>query len=299
MPRSTGGADGPRCPGRARHRGEARTIADAYRCGRPTAPTTPGGVSRRGAHPPLRHVGDARQILAFVTLNAQLLVAAAVLLVVLIHVMGRRRQIGALRAFGAPRAVVCAVVWLEAVLVIGAGLAGGIRARLWRRPNAGAADLDADRRVLPVGFAAEDGAAFLLLFAIGGLAALLPAMLAYRQSPAAAFAPDARCGAAWSGAGDSPRIAWRRAFRPSAAPRWNNARRRPFKIGRLYRECLGDEEIWWSQAESNRRPLECIQALSQLSNGPPRAPDAWSAGALHLGFSSGLSGPDRSGTGRS
>ncbi|MDQ0301924.1 FtsX-like permease family protein [Ancylobacter polymorphus] len=165
-----------------------RTIADAYRLRQAyrtdhTLAVFPGEVLTRlyGT------LGDARQILAFVTLNAQLLVAAAVLLVVLIHVMGRRRQIGALRAFGAPRAVVCAVVWLEAVLVIGAGLAGGFAlgfgvARLLARQISMQTGV-----VLPVGFAAEDGGAFLLLFAIGGLAALLPAVLAYRQSPAAAL----------------------------------------------------------------------------------------------------------------
>ncbi|UOK72190.1 ABC transporter permease [Ancylobacter polymorphus] len=165
-----------------------RSIADAYRLRQAyradhTLAVFPGEVLTRlyGT------LGDARQILAFVTLNAQLLVAAAVLLVVLIHVMGRRRQIGALRAFGAPRAVVCAVVWLEAVLVIGAGLAGGFAlgygvARLLARQISMQTGV-----VLPVGFAAEDGAAFLLLFAIGGLATLLPAMLAYRQSPAAAL----------------------------------------------------------------------------------------------------------------
>lgn len=165
-----------------------RSIADAYRLRQAyrtdhTLAVFPGEVLTRlyGT------LGDARQILAFVTLNAQLLVAAAVLLVVLIHVMGRRRQIGALRAFGAPRAVVCAVVWLEAVLVIGAGLAGGFAlgygvARLLARQISMQTGV-----VLPVGFAAEDGGAFLLLFAIGGLAALLPAVLAYRQSPAAAL----------------------------------------------------------------------------------------------------------------
>lgn len=165
-----------------------RTIADAYRLRQAyrtdhTLAVFPGEVLTRlyGT------LGDAREILAFVALNAQILVAAAVLLVVLIHVLARRRQIGALRAFGAPRAVVFAMVWLEAVLVVGVGLVTGFLL------GYGGALLLAQKIsvqtgvVLPVGFIAEDSGAFLLLFAACGLAALLPAALAYRQSPAAAL----------------------------------------------------------------------------------------------------------------
>ncbi|WP_371348337.1 FtsX-like permease family protein [Ancylobacter sp. IITR112] len=178
----------PAAPGVPAIMVKPRTIADAYRLRQAyrtdhTLAVFPGEVLTRlyGT------LGDARQILAFVTLNAQLLVAAAVLLVVLIHVMARRRQIGALRAFGAPRAVVCAVVWLEAVLVMGAGLAGGFAlgygvARTLARQISMQTGI-----VLPVEFVAEDAGGFFLLFAIGGLAALLPAVLAYRQSPAAAL----------------------------------------------------------------------------------------------------------------
>lgn len=165
-----------------------RTIADAYKLRQAyrtdhTLAVFPGEVLTRlyGT------LGDARQILAFVALNAQALVAAAVLLVVLIHVMARRRQIGALRAFGAPRAVVFATVWLEAVLVVGVGLVAGFGlgygvARVLARLISVQTGV-----VLPVGFSAEDGSAFLVLFAASGLAALLPAALAYRQSPAAAL----------------------------------------------------------------------------------------------------------------
>ncbi len=70
-------------------------------------------------------LGDARLVLSAVATGAQALVAAAILLVVMLHVLQRRRQIGALRAFGAPRLVVFAIVWLETFLIIGAGLIAG------------------------------------------------------------------------------------------------------------------------------------------------------------------------------
>lgn len=165
-----------------------RTITDAYRLRQAyrteqTLAVFPAEVLTRlyGT------LGDARQILAFVALGAQALVAAAVLLVVVIHVMARRRQIGALRAFGAPRTTVFAVVWLEAVLVAGAGLVAGY-ALGYGAALALARSLSAETGVvLPVGFRAEDAGAFLLLFAASGMAALLPAALAYRQSAAAAL----------------------------------------------------------------------------------------------------------------
>jgi len=106
-------------------------------------------------------LGDARLVLAAVAAGAQALVAAAILLVVVLHVVQRRRQIGALRAFGAPRLVVFAMVWMEAFLEIGAGL--------------------------PATFAFGDLAPLLALLAAGAAVALVPALLAYRQSPAAAL----------------------------------------------------------------------------------------------------------------
>lgn len=132
-------------------------------------------------------LGDARLVLGAVALGAQGLVAAALLLVIVAQVLQRRRQIGALRAFGAPRAVVFAIVWLETVLVAGAGLVAGYGigfaiARAISDRLAATSGV-----VLPVAFVADDVAQMLALLAAAAVAAAVPAALAYRQSPAEAL----------------------------------------------------------------------------------------------------------------
>ena len=70
-------------------------------------------------------LGDARAVLAAIAAGAQALVAAALVLVTVVHVGQRRRQIGALRAFGAPRGAVFALVWGELMALIVTGVALG------------------------------------------------------------------------------------------------------------------------------------------------------------------------------
>ncbi|GGE23082.1 membrane protein [Aureimonas endophytica] len=132
-------------------------------------------------------LGDARSVLATIAYGAQALVAGAILLVVTIHVLQRRRQIGALRAFGASRGTVFSIVWLEVVGTIGLGIIGGFAlgygaALALARHVGGASGIR-----LPVEFRSEDGLALLVLITLTGLVTLLPALLAYRQSPAEAL----------------------------------------------------------------------------------------------------------------
>jgi putative ABC transport system permease protein len=166
-----------------------RSIADAYnlrleyRAGDATLAVFPAEVLTRlyGT------LGDARQVLALVAAGAQALVAAAILMVVAVHVLQRRRQIGALRAFGAPRAVVLAIVWLEAfaVLLVGLvlGFAVGYAAARVLSAKLGAASGIA----MPVEFHAADVRLLLAFLIAAAVVTLLPAFLAYRQTPAQAL----------------------------------------------------------------------------------------------------------------
>lgn len=132
-------------------------------------------------------LGDARRVLGFVAMGAQALVGAAILMVVAVHVLQRRRQIGALRAFGAPRPVVMGMVWMEVFILIAAGVMCGfaigyaiVRAisdHLAR--NSGVA--------MPVEFQAGDLWTLAGLLAACAVATLLPALIAYRQTPAQAL----------------------------------------------------------------------------------------------------------------
>lgn len=132
-------------------------------------------------------LGDARFVLAVVAAGAQALVAAALLLVILLHVGQRRRQIGALRAFGAPRLSICAVVWSETMLLLGGGLLAGIGLG-YGAALALSARLEAMIGFpLPVLFSVDDAGPLALLLAATALMAVVPALLAYRQSPAQAL----------------------------------------------------------------------------------------------------------------
>lgn len=165
-----------------------KTIADAYRLRQEyrngnTLGVFPGEVLT-GLYATL---GDAKMVLGAVAAGSQGLVAAALMLVTVIHVGQRRRQIGALRAFGAPRGSVFAIVWLELFFLVALGVGIGFLLGL------GAAHIGAQLFtaksgvILPVGFTREDLRLALFLLGFAAVLAAIPALLAYRQSPAAAL----------------------------------------------------------------------------------------------------------------
>ncbi len=165
-----------------------RTIADAYKLrqayrGDHSLAVFPAEVLTRlyGT------LGDARFILSAVAMGAQALVGAAILLVVTVHIMQRRRQIGALRAFGAPRLTIFAIVWLEAFAIIGAGLLAGFGIGYAAARALSSILTQASGVVLPVSFVPHDFVLLIGLLAVSGVVASVPALLAYRQSPASAL----------------------------------------------------------------------------------------------------------------
>ena len=132
-------------------------------------------------------LGDAKQVLTAIAAGAQVLVAAALMLVTVIHVSQRRREIGALRAFGAPRGAVFTIVWSELFLLVALGIALGYAAGL-AAALAIARSITAERGVsLPVEFTRADLGSAAVLVAVAAVLSALPALIAYRQSPAAAL----------------------------------------------------------------------------------------------------------------
>ncbi|GEO81353.1 FtsX-like permease family protein [Pararhodospirillum oryzae] len=132
-------------------------------------------------------LGDARRVLATVAAGAQALVGAAILLVVMAEVVQRRRQIGALRAFGAPRAVLFTLVWLESFVLLGLGVLTGLGVGLGASVVLSSVLAGETGVSLPVTLTGTDAAQGALLLGLGALAALVPAFSAYRQSPAEAL----------------------------------------------------------------------------------------------------------------
>jgi len=165
-----------------------KSIADAYNLrqqyrAETTTAVFPGEVLTRlyGT------LGDARRILSFIAIGAQSLVAAAILMVIAVHVLQRRRQIGALRAFGAPRMVVLGMVWIEVFAVLTVGLLLGFALGYAAVRILSQRLADASGVVMPVEFAPSDLAMLALFLCIAALATLFPALIAYRQSPAQAL----------------------------------------------------------------------------------------------------------------
>ncbi|MCB8839797.1 FtsX-like permease family protein [Aurantimonas sp. VKM B-3413] len=165
-----------------------KTIADAYKLrqeyrSEKTLAVFPGEVLTRlyGT------LGDARRVLAAVAAGAQALVAAAILLVVIVHILQRRRQIGALRAFGASRAVVFGIVWSETFAIIGTGVLAGFGLGWLVARTASALLAEQSGVSMPVSFVGEDWLSVAAFFAATAFIALVPSMLAYRQSPAEAL----------------------------------------------------------------------------------------------------------------
>jgi putative ABC transport system permease protein len=132
-------------------------------------------------------LGDAKQILVAVASGAQALVAASLILVTVIHIGQRRRQIGALRAFGAPRSAIFGIVWLEFFVLVTVGVGLGFTLGYGAALILSGFFSQSSGVNLPVGFAREDGTLAVILLAFAAVLAALPAVLAYRQSPAQAL----------------------------------------------------------------------------------------------------------------
>ncbi len=132
-------------------------------------------------------LGDARLVLAMIATGTQILVGAAVALVSVVHLSQRRRQIGALRALGAPRLAIFGVVWIELMFLIGLGVVLGLGLGYLGAQIAASAFTAQSGIALPVTLEASDLCFAALLLGVAAIIALVPAWLAYRQPPAAAL----------------------------------------------------------------------------------------------------------------
>ncbi|RWR52910.1 ABC transporter permease [Sinirhodobacter ferrireducens] len=166
-----------------------KSIADAYALRREyrLRPDTVGVFPAEVLTGLYAMMGDARSVLSAIAVGTQALVAAALLLVAVIHVGQRRRQIGALRALGAPRWAIFGIVWGElsvlllAGAVIGLGL-GYLAASLMAQAFSARQGFP-----LPVEFSRDDLGGLALLGAASVLIPLIPAALVWRQPPLAAM----------------------------------------------------------------------------------------------------------------
>lgn len=165
-----------------------KTIADAYKLRQEyradaTVAVFPGEVLTRL----YATLGDAKRVLFAVAAGSQVLVAASLLLVTVMHVGQRRRQIGALRAFGAPRHALFAIVWLELFALVLIGIALGFTLGYAAARAISNLVSEGSGVSMPVGFAGEDMTFVIVVTLFAAAISALPAILAYRQSPASAL----------------------------------------------------------------------------------------------------------------
>ncbi|GHT95156.1 membrane protein [Betaproteobacteria bacterium] len=132
-------------------------------------------------------LGNVRHLLSVIAWGTQLLVGLCVILVAVVHVNQRKRQIAALRAFGAPRHALFIVVWFEFVTLVLAGIAAGMLLGYWAAQIISTQIAAQSGFALPVEMATEDWWNMLQWLVIATAASLAPAALIYRHSPAQAL----------------------------------------------------------------------------------------------------------------
>ncbi|MFP1730874.1 ABC transporter permease [Lonsdalea quercina] len=132
-------------------------------------------------------LGDIRLLLDYVAMGTQGLVGIAVAMVAVLHLHQRRRQIGALRAFGAPRAGIFLLVWSGLMLLVSAGILAGVGLGYLAAKAIAVVMSEKSGFVLPVTLGEEDIQFSLLLLVIAAVVLTVPAMLSWRRSPAEAL----------------------------------------------------------------------------------------------------------------
>ncbi|MFP1790690.1 ABC transporter permease [Lonsdalea quercina] len=132
-------------------------------------------------------LGDIRLLLDYVAMGTQGLVGIAVAMVAVLHLHQRRRQIGALRAFGAPRSGIFLLVWSGLMLLVSAGILAGVGLGYLAAKAIAVVMSEKSGFVLPVTLGEEDIQFSLLLLVIAAVVLTVPAMLSWRRSPAEAL----------------------------------------------------------------------------------------------------------------
>lgn len=165
-----------------------KTIADAYRLRQEyrsdrTLAIFPAEVLTRL----YSTLGDARSLLLGIATGTQVIVVFALLLVAVMHIGARKRQIGALRALGAPVRSIMAIVWGELFFLLLLGIFLGL-AIGYAAARAITSWLTATTAVrMPVEFAMSDVWLAIGFIAVAALVSLIPALMTLRMSPAEAL----------------------------------------------------------------------------------------------------------------
>ncbi|SMB87916.1 putative ABC transport system permease protein [Pasteurella testudinis DSM 23072] len=128
-------------------------------------------------------LGDSKEVLLWVSIVTQVLVATALLMIIVLYLQNRQKQVAAWRIFGAPRAKIFLLIWFALIVMIALAMLLGVAIGYV------AAQLISQHLslqsgfVLPVRLGEEECRFILFNFIFAILIALLPSLLLYRQSP--------------------------------------------------------------------------------------------------------------------
>jgi putative ABC transport system permease protein len=132
-------------------------------------------------------LGDARDLLAVISVATQALVIGAILLAVFASLALRRRQFAVLRALGASRTYVFATIWLHVSIMITIGAAIGLGLG-WFSALVLSRVFESETEIaLPVTITLQEIGLAGALIVIGFVLAAIPGLMSYRQSVSAAL----------------------------------------------------------------------------------------------------------------
>lgn len=132
-------------------------------------------------------LGDVHKLLTVIGSATQLLLSISIALVAVVHLNQRKRQIAALRAFGAPQYAVFILIWAGLMIVVLAGVAFGVGFGYLSAIEIADRISAQSGFHMPIYLTLNDGQNVLALLAIASIIALIPALSTYRISPAQAL----------------------------------------------------------------------------------------------------------------
>lgn len=132
-------------------------------------------------------LGDVRQLMSSIAGATQLLVSLCVILVAVIHVNQRHRQIAALRALGAPRHALFGLTWVSLIVPVAVGIAAGVLLGYAAAVVISTQVTGKSGFALPVILTDKDWQNVAMWFVFATAATLFPAAMSYRHSPAQAL----------------------------------------------------------------------------------------------------------------
>jgi putative ABC transport system permease protein len=132
-------------------------------------------------------LGDARDLLAMISVATQALVIGAILLAVFASLALRRRQLAVLRALGASRTYVFATIWVHVSVMIAVGATFGLGLGWFAALVLSWVFEERTGVALPVSITLQEVGLAGALILIGFVLAAIPGLMSYRQSVSTAL----------------------------------------------------------------------------------------------------------------